>query len=88
MSLGDVVDTLDLAPTPDSPHKDMGDDNPTNLRQALHKREREVVLEALRDSGGVRKEAARLLGIDQRNLSYYIRKHGIDAEQLTASESS
>ncbi len=52
-----------------------------NLRTALGRREREVVVEALRRSGGVRKEAARLLGIDQRNLGYYLRKHGIDPDQ-------
>ncbi len=52
----------------------------TSLRAALMKREREVVIEALKASGGVRKEAARLLGIDQRNLGYYLRKHAIDAE--------
>jgi DNA-binding NtrC family response regulator len=53
-----------------------------NLRAALLSREREVVLEALRRSDGVRKEAARLLGIDQRNLGYYLRKHAIDADKL------
>ena len=52
-----------------------------NLRAALGRREREMVLEALRRSQGVRKEAARLLGIDQRNLGYYLRKHGIDPDQ-------
>jgi transcriptional regulator with GAF, ATPase, and Fis domain len=51
-----------------------------NLRTALLGHEREVVLEALRRAGGVRKEAARLLGIDQRNLAYYFRKHGIDPD--------
>jgi len=53
-----------------------------NLRRALLTREREVVLEALRRSDGVRKEASRLLGIDQRNLGYYLRKHAIDADKL------
>jgi len=51
------------------------------LRDALGRREREAVIEALRRSGGVRKEAARLLGIDQRNLGYYLRKHRIDPDQ-------
>jgi two-component system, NtrC family, response regulator AtoC len=52
-----------------------------NLRTALGRREREAVVEALRQSGGVRKEAARLLGIDQRNLGYYLRKHRIDPDR-------
>jgi DNA-binding NtrC family response regulator len=53
-----------------------------SLRAALLRREREVVIEALKASGGVRKEAARLLGIDQRNLGYYLRKHMLDAENV------
>ncbi|HET9480521.1 MAG TPA: sigma-54 dependent transcriptional regulator, partial [Candidatus Polarisedimenticolia bacterium] len=51
-----------------------------NLRAALSGREKEMLIEALRRSEGVRKEAARLLGIDQRNLAYYLRKHGIDPD--------
>ncbi|HEX6737979.1 MAG TPA: sigma 54-interacting transcriptional regulator, partial [Vicinamibacteria bacterium] len=51
-----------------------------NLREALNHLEKELVLEALRRSGGVRKEAAHLLGIDPRNLSYYMRKHGLEGE--------
>ena len=54
-----------------------------NMRSALGRREREVLLEALRRSGGVRKEAARLLGIDQRNLGYYLRKHGVDPDRVS-----
>ena len=54
-----------------------------NLRTALGRREREVVLEALKRSGGLRKEAARLLGIDQRNLGYYLRKHRIDPDRAS-----
>ncbi len=51
-----------------------------NLRAVLDGREKETVLEALRRSGGRRAEAARLLGIDPRNLSYYLRKHAIDPD--------
>jgi DNA-binding NtrC family response regulator len=53
-----------------------------NLRSALAAREKEAILDALRKSRGVRKEAARLLGIDQRNLGYYLHKHGIDPDRL------
>jgi DNA-binding NtrC family response regulator len=53
-----------------------------NLRDALNKLERELLLEAHRRAGGVRKEAAHLLGIDPRNLSYYMRKHELDADAV------
>jgi DNA-binding NtrC family response regulator len=53
-----------------------------NLRDALNKLEAELLLEAHRRAGGVRKEAARLLGIDPRNLSYYMRKHDLDAASI------
>jgi two-component system response regulator AtoC len=40
--------------------------------------ERESIRRALRQTGGVKKEAAHLLGISQRALSYYLGKHQID----------
>jgi two-component system response regulator AtoC len=40
--------------------------------------ERESIRRALRQAGGVKKEAAHLLGISQRALSYYLGKHQID----------
>ena len=52
-----------------------------NIRSAVARKEKEVLVEALRRSNGVRKEAARLLGIDQRNLAYYVRKHGVDPDE-------
>ena len=39
--------------------------------------ERRALLEALRRAGGVRKDAAALLAVDERNLAYYLRKHGL-----------
>jgi DNA-binding NtrC family response regulator len=53
-----------------------------NLREALSKLEGELLIEAHRRAGGVRKEAARLLGIDPRNLSYYLRKHDLDLDSV------
>jgi len=60
-----------------------GESGDLNLRAALGRREREVLLEALKRSGGVRKEAARLLGIDQRNLGYYLHKHELDPDAVS-----
>jgi two-component system response regulator PilR (NtrC family) len=50
-----------------------------SLREALNRLERELIVEALRRARQVRKDAAQLLGIDPRNISYYMRKHGLEA---------
>jgi DNA-binding NtrC family response regulator len=76
------ADPLTLDPSPvhafAAPPPEGGEEGELNLRRVLGRREKELVLEALRRSRGVRKEAARLLGIDQRNLGYYLRKHELD----------
>jgi DNA-binding NtrC family response regulator len=48
-----------------------------HLRRNLDAVEREILLRALAASQGKKKEAAQLLGIDPRNLGYYLRKHAI-----------
>jgi two-component system, NtrC family, response regulator AtoC len=53
------------------------------LRGNLNRLERSLLVEAHRRAKGVRREAARLLGIDARNLAYYCRKHGLDFDTLT-----
>jgi len=40
--------------------------------------ERQLILEALRKSNGIKGSAAKLLGISQRNLSYYLKKFGLE----------
>ena len=53
------------------------------LRENLNRLERSLIVESHRRAHGVRREAARLLGIDPRNLAYYCRKHGLDPDTLT-----
>jgi len=48
-----------------------------NLRERLEATERDLLREALARSGGSRKEAARMLGLDPKNMSYYLRKHDL-----------
>jgi len=76
--------SIDLSPVhgvaPAAGLPQSGDD--LTLRVALGRTERAMVIEALKRSGGVRKEAARLLGIDQRNMGYYLRKHDIDPDDV------
>ena len=50
----------------------------TNLRQNLEWTERETIRKALESVGGVKKEAAELMGISQRALSYYLSKHRLE----------
>jgi DNA-binding NtrC family response regulator len=49
-----------------------------NLHQNLEWAERETVRRALESSAGVKKDAAELMGISQRALSYYLAKHRIE----------
>ena len=55
-----------------------GAESDLNLREVLTRHERALLIEADQRARGVRKETARLLGIDPRNLAYYLRKHGLD----------
>jgi DNA-binding NtrC family response regulator len=48
------------------------------LHQNLEWIERETIRRALEQSGGVKKDAAELMGISQRALSYYLAKYRID----------
>ena len=47
------------------------------LRPTLKRTERRLIERALAESGGSKRQAARLLGIDERNLGYFLRKHGL-----------
>jgi DNA-binding NtrC family response regulator len=84
---GQGISALDLAPEPVGPATRATDapapGQELHLRENLQELEKKIILEAHRRSHGVRREAARLLGIDPRNLAYYFRKHGLDPDALT-----
>jgi len=50
----------------------------TRLHQNLEWVERETIRRALEQASGVKKDAAELMGISQRALSYYLAKYRID----------
>jgi DNA-binding NtrC family response regulator len=56
---------------------DLAASPPRTLREALVAEEKRLLVTALREAGGVRREAARRLGVDERNMAYYLRKHGL-----------
>jgi len=49
----------------------------SNLRKALATEERRLLERALEQANGVKRDAAKALGIDERNMAYYLRKHGL-----------
>jgi transcriptional regulator with GAF, ATPase, and Fis domain len=75
------LDRLDIAPEAGIAPPAEESTGDLNLREALGRREKELLVEAQRRSNGLRKEAARLLGIDPRNLNYYLKKHGLDGSE-------
>jgi transcriptional regulator with PAS, ATPase and Fis domain len=48
-----------------------------NLDETLEEWERRLILDALRDAGGVQARAAKLLGVSERSLWYRVKKLGI-----------
>jgi DNA-binding NtrC family response regulator len=48
-----------------------------DLKRRLKQAERDTLIAALERARGVRRQAAALLGIDERNLAYYLRKHDL-----------
>ena len=49
------------------------------LRQNIEWVERETIRRALENAGGVKKDAAELMGISQRALSYYLAKYRLES---------
>jgi DNA-binding NtrC family response regulator len=50
------------------------------LKQNLDWAERETVRQALAAAGGIKKDAAEIMGVSQRAISYYLAKHRLEEE--------
>lgn len=57
-------------------------DEGIELDQIVENLERKLMTKALRRTGGIRKEAARLLGISFRSMRYRLDKYGIDVDEI------
>ena len=73
--LRDVLEPALSAPVPTD--DDPLDSGTLHLRPNLDAAEKDLLLRALAKADGLKKQAAYLLGIDPRNLGYYLRKHGL-----------
>jgi len=55
---------------------------PTSLGETVEKIERQLIINALQKTGGTQIEAAKILGINEKNLWKKIKKHKIDVKEL------
>jgi two-component system, NtrC family, response regulator PilR len=60
--------------------------NGCDLDAVLHEAERRLLSAALERTGGVRKAAAKLLGVTFRSLRYRLAKHGLGADEVPDSD--
>lgn len=68
--------SLLFPPTPES-REHSETDGDLELRPTLRRVERRLLERALARAEGSKRQAARLLGVDERNLGYFLRKHGL-----------
>jgi len=59
------------------PQKGIEEEGDLQIRKRVDSLERKLISEALERSGGRKRDAAVLLGIDPKNLGYYLRKHDL-----------
>ena len=82
LSHGEWIDADALPPTLTDPPRPAGREriaaSGVKLEQLLDEFERGLLLEALERSGGVKKRAAKLLGVSFRSLRYRLEKLGLD----------
>lgn len=78
------INDLNSAGVPASPN----DSIPTNYPLSLEEGERDLILRALERAGGIRKDAAKLLGISRRSLYYKIKKFGIETSSEKYDETN
>jgi len=80
IGLGDLPRELSGAASQPTPELVGLPDEGCNLDDVLGEIERRLVLQALQRSGGVRTQAAKLLGVTLRSLRYRLQKHALGEE--------
>ncbi len=84
LTAADVARALDVSGRRPPQAAPAGRDEAGNLRDTLQDMERNMILSALVKSGGVQKDAARLLGVSPKNLWNKIQKHRIEPVEYAA----
>jgi two-component system response regulator PilR (NtrC family) len=81
IGLGDLPRELVGAPSQTSPHLLTLPEEGCDLDQVVGEAERRLILQALERTGGVRTNAAKLLGVSLRSLRYRLQKLGVATEE-------
>jgi len=89
IGLGDLPREVSGAAAQPTPSLVALPDEGCNLDDVVGEVERRLILQALEKSGGVRTQAARLLGVTLRSLRYRLQKHALGdaSDDVTESES-
>jgi transcriptional regulator with GAF, ATPase, and Fis domain len=68
------------------PSAALEDETDLNIRRRVDALERKLISSALKRGAGKKRDAALLLGIDPKNLGYYLKKHGYaEGEEASGS---
>ncbi len=81
IGLGDLPREVAGAPSQTSPHLLTLPEEGCDLDQVIGEAERRLILQALDRTGGVRTNAAKLLGVSLRSLRYRLQKLGVATEE-------
>ncbi len=82
LTQGDTIEAIHLPPTLQMKNKSETRIHRGKLEILVGTYERDLIMDALKDSKGNISEAARLLGTTRRVIQYKVRKYGIDVNKL------
>jgi Nif-specific regulatory protein len=75
---GDSINGHDLPPTLQMKSRDQADRRPDTFQRMVEAYEKELIVDALKDTRGNQTKGAKLLGTTKRIIQYKITKYGID----------
>jgi two-component system response regulator PilR (NtrC family) len=88
IGLGDLPREISGASAQATPRLVDLPDEGCNLDDVLGELERRLIVQALERTGGIRANAAKVLGVSVRSLRYRLQKHAMDVEADSDSDSS
>jgi Nif-specific regulatory protein len=88
LARGDSIQAQHLPPTLQKKNEREEKESHATLEDALCALEREMLVDALKESGSNMAEAARRLGVSERQMGLRVRKYGIDLKRFKNAETA